>query len=516
MKQYQRRSLIAVLSGVVVFIICASTLMYFAAQKLSRQLARDSNYIVQHIDAAATERRKILTRLNNANAKQCNNNTLIEMRRALFDAQYVIDIGFFTNNELVCTTGAGKLAATITDNPPDYIRIDKYDNKPVRVRYEPQLYLLLFSGRAMEAIIARQGNYNLIVDTRAFNDKVIVSTKWEVLYKNTRETFHLAGAKGVYEQVKNHSFLPYESIIKCSTNNPEYCAAVQLPWSQFFADNQFLLIISLILISLAGVSSRLLIDYSLAARRSTITRVRKGLKKGSFYWTYQPIICLQTGKVVGCEALARFEDKYGVLFPDQFIPIIRKTNLTWRFTQAMIEKVLYELTTVEALPRNFKISINIFPYDVETGNIALLKDIPALTDSRFIICLEITEDEYLDSTVAHTHFKRLVEAGFNLSIDDFGTGYSNLKNLQNLSFHQLKIDRTFVQDITTQGLKASMIPNIMALVRKFNYTCVAEGIETNEQEAILKQAGVHYGQGWKYAKPMALREFKAYLKLQTV
>lgn len=405
MKQYQRRSLIALISGVVIFAVCAGTLLYFAAQKLGRQLSRDSNYIVQHVDAAAAERRTILTRLNNSNAKQCNNNTLIEMRRALFDAQYVIDIGFFINDELVCTTGAGKLAKAIKDNPPDYIRTDTNDNKSVRVRYEPQLYLLLFSGRAMEVIMVRQGSYNLIVDTRAFDDKVIVSTNWEVLYKNSDNMFHLAGSNGVYEQVKNNAFLPYESVIKCSNNNPGYCVAVHLPWSQFFSDNQFLLIISLILISLAGVSSGLLIDYSLAARRSTITRVRKGLKKGSFYWTYQPIICLQTGKVVGCEALARFEDKYGVLFPDQFIPIIRKTNLTWRFTQAMIEKVLYELTTVEKLPRNFKVSINIFPCDVETGNIALLKDIPALTDSRFIICLEITEDEYLDSTVAHTTLK---------------------------------------------------------------------------------------------------------------
>lgn len=511
MKQYQQRSLVAVLTGVVVFVMCTSTLLYFAAQKLGRQLARDSNYIVQHIDAAAAERRQILMRLNNLKSNQCNSNTLIEMRRALFDAQYVIDIGFFTDDQLVCTTGAGKLARTITDNPPDYIRTDTHTNTPVRVRYEPQLYLLLFTSRAMEVIIVRQGNYNLIIDTRAFNDKVIESTQWQVIYKSTDKMFHLAGQNGTYEQVKNNALLPYESIIKCSTNNPGYCTAAKLPWSQFFVDNQFLLIISLILISLAGVSSGLLVDYSLAARRSTITRVRKGLKKGSFYWTYQPIICLRTSKVVGCEALARFEDKYGVLFPDQFIPIIRKANLTWRFTQVMIDKVIKELSTLEVLPSKFKISINIFPCDVETGNVALLKDIPVLTDSRFIICLEITEDEYLDSTVAHAHFKALVEAGFNLSIDDFGTGYSNLKNLQNLSFHQLKIDRTFVQDITTEGLKASMIPNIMELVRKFNYTCVAEGIETNEQEAILKLAGVHYGQGWKYAKPMALYDFKTYL-----
>lgn len=80
-----------------------------------------------------------------------------------------------------------------------------------------------------------------------------------------------------------------------------------------------------------------------------------------------------------------------------------------------------------------------------------------------------------------------------------------------MSFHQLKIDRSFVQDIATEGLKASMIPNIMELVHKFGYTCVAEGIETTEQEVILKEAGVHYGQGWKYGRPMPILEFKEYI-----
>ncbi|WP_350542118.1 EAL domain-containing protein, partial [Psychrobacter sp. CAL495-MNA-CIBAN-0180] len=81
--------------------------------------------------------------------------------------------------------------------------------------------------------------------------------------------------------------------------------------------------------------------------------------------TYQPIICLQSGKLIGCEVLARFEDKYGVLFPDEFIPVIRKNNLTWTFTEAMIATTIKELTSIEVLPEGFKVSLNIFPCDVE-------------------------------------------------------------------------------------------------------------------------------------------------------
>ena len=307
----------------------------------------------------------------------------------------------------------------------------------MRVRFEPELYLLLFSERPMEVIIVRQGDYNLIMQSTPFTNIGITAPDWEVIYKTPNTLHHLAGKEGLYQQVKSNIFFPYETNSVCSSTSSQYCVVVRLPWSLFFSNNHLLLIISLILTCLAGISSALIVDARIAARRSTNQRIRKGLKKGSFYWTYQPIICLQSGKLIGCEVL-----------------------------------------------------------------------------SRFIICLEITEDEYLDTSIAHAHFRTLVESGFNLSLDDFGTGYSNLRNLQNLSFHQLKIDRTFVQDIATEGLKASMIPNIMELVHKFNYTCVAEGIETTEQEAILKMAGVHYGQGWKYGKAMTASKFKNYIANQ--
>ncbi|GAB0109218.1 EAL domain-containing protein [Pseudoalteromonas distincta] len=510
MKKYQRKSIIAVLSGGFVFVAGCLILLYFAAQQLTTQINADTKHIIEHVDSAVSERRSILSPLNKLAFKHCDETTLLEMRRALFDSKYVIDIGFFIGDQLVCTTGAGILSKAINDREPDYIRKDEN----VRVRFEPQLYLLLFTGRPMEVVIARQGNFNLIMDSSAFDSASIESPNWEVIYKGDERTHHLAGKKSIYNKVSHHGYLPYETGLACSNENANYCVAVNLPWSQFFSNNHFLLIISLILNCLAGVSSALMVDARIAARRSINQRIRRGLKKRSFYWTYQPIICLQSGKLIGCEVLARFEDKYGALFPDEFIPVIRKNNLTWTFTETMITTTIKELSSIETLPEGFKVSLNIFPCDVELGNVSLLPQITELINSRFIICLEITEDEYLDTSIAHTHFRTLVESGFNLSLDDFGTGYSNLRNLQNLSFHQLKIDRTFVQDIATEGLKASMIPNIMELVHKFNYTCVAEGIETSEQEAILKTAGVHYGQGWKYGKPMTASKFENYITSQ--
>lgn len=287
--------------------------------------------------------------------------------------------------------------------------------------------------------------------------------------------------------------------------------AIIYPWRDFISDNKALFIVALILCASIGLSSGLLISYFMATKRSIGRRVRRGLTKGYFYWEYQPIVELHSHRVVGCEVLARFKDKLGFIPPDIFIPLLRQYHQTWAFTSTMVNTVMAQLNEDSELPGDFKVSMNIFPYDVKCKNVSKLLEMPVLMKSKFSICLEITKDEYLDSNTAHNELKNLAVAGFSLSIDE---GYSNLSNLHHLSFSQLKIDRTFVQDITTEGIKASLIPNIMELVKKFDFVCIAEGIEAPEQESFLKSAGVNYGQGWMYAKSMSADELKNYLKQQ--
>ncbi|MEH6394282.1 EAL domain-containing protein [Pseudoalteromonas sp.] len=509
MKKYQQKSLLTGVFGLLVFVFGVVVMAGFAGQRLGQQIQADATLLINHVDAADAEREKLLSALHSLNFTQCNDSTLLAMRRALFDATYVIDIGYFKNDKLVCTAGNGLLATPLNDKEPDYIERDG-----VRVRFAPSFSLILFPERIMQVIIVRQHNYNVIIQPSKIDLHNINTKTWQVFFKSNKTINHLTGTEGVYEKISSAMVLPYESLVVCSQVTPNYCVAVFSPWWEYISKKRMLFLICLTLCVLAGLSAGLLANYYMATKRSTWRRVRRGLHQHSFYWTYQPIINLQTQQVIGCEVLARFKDKFGTLTPDEFIPLIRKHQQTWLFTQAMITTILHELSDAPQLPDEFKVSLNIFPYDVQQGKLSELIHMPSLHESRFSICLEITEDEYLDSSIAHSHLQSLADAGFTLSIDDFGTGYSNLANLQNLSFHQLKIDRTFVQDIATAGLKASMIPNIMELVTKLGYTCVAEGIETQEQEAILKMAGVQYGQGWKYGKPMAIKQFKQFMGKQ--
>ncbi|MCQ8878698.1 EAL domain-containing protein [Pseudoalteromonas shioyasakiensis] len=507
MKKYQQKSLFAVFAGIIIFCLGIVILAIVTSSKIVNDIRVDSLHLIKHIDAASAERDKLLTPLNLLGYTQCDDRTLLAMRRALFDANYTIDIGFLERDKLTCTTGTGVLDSPVSEIQPDYVQPEG-----ISVKFAPSLNLLLFPNRPMQGILVRQGNYNMVIQPSAIQPESIKSSFWQVFYKNTNSTTnHLAGHQGTYQRALG-TRLPYESLVTCSLINRRYCVAINYPWGDFIFNNKTLFIIALTLCVSLALSTGLVVNYYMAAKRSIGRRVRKGLSKGSFYWEYQPIIELHSQQVIGCEVLARFKDKQGAIPPDVFIPLLRQYQQTWDFTSTMIKTAIEELDAEQELADGFKVSFNIFPHDVKCANVSKLLDITGLLTSRFTICLEITEDEYLDSKTAQSELKSLVDAGFVLSIDDFGTGYSNLANLNHLNFSQLKIDRTFVQDITTEGLKASLIPNIMALVKKFNYICIAEGIETAEQESILKDAGVNYGQGWMYARSMSIDELKRFIK----
>jgi sensor c-di-GMP phosphodiesterase-like protein len=508
MKIYQQKSTISVFTGLALLLSGIVLTLIFARHQLAIQFEKDARTFIDQFDEVVYERIKVLKQLNELNFKQCDENTMLAMRQALFDAKYIVDIGFVNDNTLLCSTGVGNLEQGITLVKPDFILKNN-----VKIKYESGMKLLLLPDREIEAVVVTQGNYNLIMSVNNFHYNKQRAFRWQLFYRQGLVLQNLAGEQHLYKKIASKQFYSYETTVFCSEKQPYYCIAIYLPWKQFFIEHQKYFFISLLFTLFVSMSISLILFSLLSDRRTTLYRVRKGLANHSFYWAYQPIINMQTGEMIGCEVLARFQDKFGTMYPDKFIPIIRKSLLTWEFTQAMIDTAFKELGD-SSLNEGFKVSINIFPCDVEKGLVTQLIDNKRLTSSRFLINLEITEDEYLDTTVAHTHFKALAQAGFQLSLDDFGTGYSNLRNLQHLSFHQLKIDRTFVQDIATEGLKASMIPNIMALVSKLNFSCVAEGIETPEQEALLKQVGVHFGQGYKYGKPMNIEDFNDFINKQ--
>lgn len=216
---------------------------------------------------------------------------------------------------------------------------------------------------------------------------------------------------------------------------------------------------------------------------------------------YQPIVSLSSGKIVGAEALARWQQADGTfLSPEIFIALAEQTGLTEPLTRLIIETVFEDMGSwLRAHPEQH-ISINLEASDLASETLpALLSTL--LNRSQIPpsqIALELTEREFADPKTSAPIVARYRNAGHSIYIDDFGTGYSSLSYLQNLDVDVLKIDKSFVDALEYKNVT----PHIIEMAKTLKLKMVAEGIETTRQAQWLRQHGVHYGQGWLYSKPL--------------
>ncbi|WP_186580649.1 EAL domain-containing protein [Aquibacillus kalidii] len=247
--------------------------------------------------------------------------------------------------------------------------------------------------------------------------------------------------------------------------------------------------------------------------------LRKALDQGQFSLVYQPKIELKSGVVIGMEALLRWDHpKLGHISPQEFIPILEETgNIVsvgeWVLRTACMQTKKWHEKGFSTLA----VSVNVSVRQLEHYRfIEMVKEVLKDTglNSNFIE-LEITESimKNVDDTI--TILSQLRELGLSTSIDDFGTGYSSLHILKELPIDAIKIDKSFVQDISDQT-SLSMVKTIIDIGLNLKLDVIAEGIEEEYQAKILDEQGCNYGQGYLYSKPIDPKQFELYLEEQTI
>jgi diguanylate cyclase (GGDEF)-like protein len=247
--------------------------------------------------------------------------------------------------------------------------------------------------------------------------------------------------------------------------------------------------------------------------------LHQGVANGELYLHYQPLVDI-TGKIYGAEALMRW-NKGGTtpVSPAQFIPVAEECGLiqllgTWalKAATASIARINRDHGT------ELTISVNVSPRQFRSANF-LQTVTDALTFSGLpphLLQLEITEGILMsDPEAAARLLSKLTDAGMQIAIDDFGTGYSSLAYLKRFSLSSLKIDRSFVKDLPAPK-DLAICRSVFSMSRELGLKSVAEGVETEEQWHILRDAGCDAIQGYFFGKPQSLDQFEIALAAQTL
>jgi diguanylate cyclase (GGDEF)-like protein/PAS domain S-box-containing protein len=247
------------------------------------------------------------------------------------------------------------------------------------------------------------------------------------------------------------------------------------------------------------------------------TALRRAVERKEFYLQFQPQIDIKTGVVAGSEALLRWRnDEWGDVSPAVFVPILEDTGLIGTVGEYVLEAACDAyLELKQEVADHFVMAVNLSGRQFRGG--ALISYVSDLLEEKAIpptsLELEITESILMeDSALAVSSLRELGELGLKLAVDDFGTGYSSLSYLKQFPLNVLKVDRSFVRDVTSDQDDAAIVDAILAMSKRLKLEVVAEGVETIEQLEFLKGHGCERVQGYYFSKPLLLSDLIEFTK----
>ncbi|MRR07309.1 MAG: GGDEF domain-containing response regulator [Deltaproteobacteria bacterium] len=253
-------------------------------------------------------------------------------------------------------------------------------------------------------------------------------------------------------------------------------------------------------------------DTHAAWRHDMENSLRMAQQRGEFFLNYQSEVNVKTGRIFSVEALLRWQHpELGLVLPNQFIHLAEETGLIltlgeWALRSACAQNKAWQ----GARYPNQRVAVNLSPRQVQSDNLADMVE-NVLRETKLAprwLELEVTEDMLLHDleTVIRT-LRRLSNLGVHISIDDFGTGYSSLSYLQKLPIHTLKIDQSFVSDITVNPDDSAIAKAIITMAKSLRLNVIAEGVEAEKQMRFLYTLGCWKMQGYFFSTPVSAEEF---------
>jgi len=254
------------------------------------------------------------------------------------------------------------------------------------------------------------------------------------------------------------------------------------------------------------------LDREISARLKLEEDIRRGIKAGEFVPYFQPLVDLQSRKVVGFEALARWRSPArGLIEADDFLETAERTGLIGPLTLSVLEQALAE---ARSWPANLKLAVNVSPVQFRDPTLAeqILKLLASSGFPANRLEVEITEELLLEEREqVLTIIRSLKNVGISISLDDFGTGYASLAQVNRLPLDRIKIDKSFITTIVKSEQTAAIVNTIAGLGHNLDVPITAEGVESEQIRTALADYGCSEAQGWLFGRAISAEAVRSFL-----
>lgn len=526
LRQRAGHMVLLVLGGALGAIAALQAARILELRLAQEALMRYAQQTLQVAQASAAEMVVAANRFSSDGMAFCSEDEIAAMRRFVYNAAFLKDLGRERDGFLYCTSGLGRLSRPLPMPAP----VLSYFNakQGARVDIIPD-HALALAPRS-NGIIAEMRGVTAVLNPALFakldsppmhTAGILRDTEHQAIAYAFGHAAPLSTAEVLSGTMLERAGVFYQPL--CASSYSVCVIADEARADMFTGQRGYFIkfpatsIVFSAVGGILGISIAGCILLFLHRQRSFERRLRRAVRAHQIVCAYQPLVDLATHAIVGAEALARWTDDAGeAIPPDIFIPIAEEKGFIGAITRQVLDRVIHDMGSL-LIEGDFKVSVNLSSSDL--GNPVFFTHLErALERSRVparAIAFEITERATALHGEGQAGIARLRAAGHAIYLDDFGTGYSSLSYLHDLHADAIKIDRTFTRTIGTGAVTASVIPQILEMALKLGLGIVVEGIETAEQAEYFYSAfpGAH-GQGWLFGRPVAAHEFKIQLRMR--
>lgn len=488
-----------------VLVFWGIVISFFVAQLLwinsnNSRLVSYSEDLLRRADFVADNLTSALNRMHTDSIDECSNSDISKLKYLVFTHNFVKDAGVVNNNKVICSALWGDI--------PDSYEF-KGDHKLTKNNITLWKNIPSYAMQGTFIDVSSKGNVFVVTSPHAFlaYENKNNGIKSKVTSTDGAITLRSFGN----EIIPTHSLISTNH--KVCSGRYDFCVSAQYYDDLLSHKHYDLLLIILFCGSAIGYSVWYILKQNESSKKSIETKLLNALNSNDIYIEYQPIVNMETYKLHGIEALARWQDKnLGNIPPIVFIKKIEEMGISNQFNKYMVSKAMRECADFLAANPDTYLSLNI-----DCDFLTFDSSISFLIDSAKKnnippkqIAFEILENSTVDFKTLNDRLDTLRKLDFHIFIDDFGTGYSSLAYLSALNFDKIKIDRTFTHAAGTYSPTEKVLEKINEIAATMSVRVIFEGVETEVQrQAILAFNPQALAQGWLISKSVPLEQIKS-------